>query len=382
MIVTTVKKKKRMFLGTINLAIFGVIIVVGLWPFNFWPENRVKWLKDQSGLHFFDQAIIYSTIPFSRSSSFPIDSFSLEIWLQPGKESYDYTARILSLYDGERTENIVISQWKSGLILQRGITKDHPEESFPKVGLKGALPKGVKRFFTITSGPGGTKIYSDGKLTGKYPKFHLFESGSNPGYLILGRSPGGRQSWNGNLYGLAIYNPSLTEEQVSQHFQRWINGEQTSLLRENGVFAFYLFDERSGNLARDHVGNHHLIVPSKFKILRKTVLVPPWKDFRPTCSYVTDMLTNILGFIPFGFFFSVYLSMRRPGPTRRLFLISVVSAGLMSLLIELAQVYLPTRSSQLMDVICNILGAGFGALAFLYSAKRRLALTNEEDLLP
>ena len=49
--------------------------------------------------------------------------------------------------------------------------------------------------------------------------------------------------------GLVIYSHSLTEEQVFQHFQRWVKWEQTSLLRENRVIALYVFDGRSGDLA-------------------------------------------------------------------------------------------------------------------------------------
>jgi len=52
-------------------------------------------------------------------------------------------------------------------------------------------------------------------------------------------------------------------------------------------------------------------------------------------------------------------------------MISVLIAGGLSLLIELLQVYLPTRSSQLMDVICNTVGAGTGSTAFLWIVRRQ-----------
>ncbi len=55
MTISTVKKKKRMFLGIINLAILGIIIMVGLWPFIFWPVNNVamiiKYELEQEGMN-------------------------------------------------------------------------------------------------------------------------------------------------------------------------------------------------------------------------------------------------------------------------------------------------------------------------------------------
>jgi glycopeptide antibiotics resistance protein len=86
-----------------------------------------------------------------------------------------------------------------------------------------------------------------------------------------------------------------------------------------------------------------------------------------------DVLTNLLGFIPFGFFLSAYLWMRKPRSIFRLLLISVIIAGCISLSIELIQVYLPTRSSQLTDILTNIFGAFLGGILFyLYDRKRHL----------
>ena len=45
-------------------------------------------------------------------------------------------------------------------------------------------------------------------------------------------------------------------------------------------------------------------------------------------------------------------------------LISIIIAGCISLSIELIQVYLPTRNSQLTDVITNTIGAIIGVILF------------------
>jgi VanZ family protein len=356
------------------LSVVVVIIVAGLWPFNFWPVNKARWLKDQNGIQFFGQAIIYSTISFFQSSSLPptpstLHPFSIEIWLQPEKESYDYTACILAFHTNQGFTNLSMGEWKSHLILQNRIG-----ETYQKIGLRDVFKNGVKRFFTITSGPEGTKVYIDGKLKGNYPKFNLFLGNEgNIGQLIFGNSPTGKQYWTGNLLGLAIYNKSLTEEQILKSFEEWEKNKKSPLKKEEGLVSSYLFDERSGTLAHDHVGSRHLLIPSTFKVLQKTILVPPWKDFSLSRSYFMDILTNILGFIPFGFFFSAYLWLRKPHSTYRILFISLLLAGCISLSIELIQVYLPTRSSQLTDVITNIFGSFLGGILFhLYYPKRHL----------
>jgi glycopeptide antibiotics resistance protein len=108
-----------------------------------------------------------------------------------------------------------------------------------------------------------------------------------------------------------------------------------------------------------------------FEVLKKTILVPPSKDFRFTRSYLMDVLTNILGFIPFGFFFSAYLWIKKPRSIFRLLLATTVIAGCMSLSIELIQVYIPVRNSQIMDIIMNIIGTSIGAALFSKSPLNR-----------
>jgi VanZ family protein len=208
----------------------------------------------------------------------------------------------------------------------------------------------------------------DGELVEKHPIFNLFSGNeSSIDQLVLGNLPTGKKFWTGNLLGLAFYSHSLTKDKVFQHFQRWMNKEESSLSTEEGIVSLYIFDEHSGTLAHDSVGDHHLLIPSRFKVLKKTILVPPWEDFRFTRSYLMDVLTNILGFIPFGFFFSAYLWLRKPSSIYRILLISGLVAGCISLSIELIQVYLPTRSSQLTDVITNILGTAIGVGLFFKS---------------
>ena len=326
----------------------------------FWNKGREE-VWNNGMLEYWDKKLNEpSSIPFFQHTNIPIQ-FSVEVYIQPGSEPGDYTGRILSFYDGRGTENFVLTQWRTGLILQKEI-QHLPEETYPKIGIRDALPKGVKRLFTITSGPEGTTVYIDGKPAEKRARFSLsLEKRGSPGWLILGNSPSGKRPWHGSLLGLAIYDRLLTREQVLDHFGVWEKSAASSLAGEEGIVALYPFDDRPGGRARNLAAGPDLTVPSELAVLQKNVLVPPWRDFRLTSSYLMDVATNILGFIPFGFFLSAYLRVRRDRPSHSILLLCTLAACLTSLSIELLQVYLPTRSSQFTDVICNTLGAGIGA---------------------
>ena len=74
--------------------------------------------------------------------------------------------------------------------------------------------------------------------------------------------------------------------------------------------------------------------------------------------YWTDVLVNISGFVPVGFFLLNYLSLiqqiKRPAAT-------VILIGFfLSLTIEILQWFLPTRDSDMTDLISNTFGTAIG----------------------
>jgi VanZ family protein len=375
-IVAMLKNRKRIFLGIINVVIFVVIMIAGLWPFNFSPDNKVKWLGDKNGVRFYGQGIIFSdpstSVPFH--PLFLNRSITIEILLQPDSETVPYISQILSLCDGKTYEGFFLAQWQSDLILQSNRIYPNKKWTHKKIELENMLEKERKRFISITSDDKETCIFIDGKLTGSHHDFSLLSSKDKTmsfDLLVLGNSATGKQYWIGNLFGLAIYNRVLTHEQIIRHFKWWADKKTLFPSGEEDLVALYVFNERSGQRAENLLDHHHFLIPTKFKMLQKTIFVPPWQDFRLNRSYIEDVVVNILGFIPLGFFLPAYLTLKKNRTAYRHLFLSVLLAGCISLTIELAQVYLPTRASQLTDVITNMAGAALGAALFYFCHQKK-----------
>src|SRR4030042_1467922 len=195
---------RKNLLGALCLAITTAILVAGLWPFNFSPENKVRWLRDRNGVEFYGQAVVFS----QASAPYLLHPLSIELWLQSTTEDSPHIGHILSILDEQGSENFFIGQWKSHLILGKGI---HGKATYREIGVRYVLKKGEKRFVALASGADGTNIYVDGILLKSNPRFHFFSMDEKPsGKILLGNSPRGSEYWRGNLLSLAIYDIVLT----------------------------------------------------------------------------------------------------------------------------------------------------------------------------
>jgi VanZ family protein len=83
-----------------------------------------------------------------------------------------------------------------------------------------------------------------------------------------------------------------------------------------------------------------------------------------------DFIINIVGFIPFGYLIELYIvsSLRRGGLLGKT-LLAVIAGIATSLLLEIAQFYIPGRTSSLFDVIANGIGTFVGVAYFLVEKK-------------
>jgi glycopeptide antibiotics resistance protein len=100
-------------------------------------------------------------------------------------------------------------------------------------------------------------------------------------------------------------------------------------------------------------------MPDRYVVAAKPLLSPPSFDNH------TDIVANVIGFIPLGFTLCGYLSSRWGRGAG--IVATVLLCGLLSLSIETFQWFLPTRDSDMTDVITNTMGAVGGALLYSLS---------------
>jgi len=372
------RRKSAKFIGAIFFSICLIMVAVAFWPFNFKPVNKVSWLHNRNGVNFYGQAMILSPPLWDGDdplkSPFQNKSITIELLLRPSTEYSDVgIGRILSFYDGYEPDVLFLGQWRNHLviwsrlqIIQNRFQKPVKRRDFSEIGLSKALPKDKDQFMTITSGIGGSSIYINGKLARAYPNYNVLSGfAGTPCQLVLGNSPNGGGYWTGYLSGLAIYNQTLTPSQVLKSYQEWIDKGSPSTPRDNGCIALYLFNERKGDIVYNHMDNgSHLKIPEVFKPLSRNILSTQWIPFNWDRSALQDISINIVGFVPFGFICAAFLIKTKRLRKSILFLATALIGLGFSMVIELVQVYLPTRDSSLTDVICNTLGTITGLILF------------------
>ncbi len=403
-------------LGIICLMIFAVILVAGLWPFNFNPHNKVEWLQDRNGIRFYGQGIVKLSDPPAFQKSFNNgNSISIEFLIRPEKERSNYIASILTFVDSQGDETFIIGQWRTHLIIRSLLDDGNGRRRYYEWGLDNVLQKNIVRLITISSGPGGTDLYLDGVWKNFYPgNLRLTAVQGNKSNMILGTSSTGERYWLGSILGLAIFNRTLNSKEILDHYHAWQQRglllpaterpksrqkdeifyrkdakeisssveksfqkssqpepspkQTTGLVSDSSIpDALYLFDEHSGERIRNHTYDQsHLQIPATFKPLRRTMLGMPGKGQWFKLWNLMDVAINILGFIPLGFFLSAWLQQAKKFSAARVYSISILVGFCVSLSIELTQAYLPTRDSSLLDVINNTLGTAIGAFLLKY----------------
>lgn len=345
-------------LGPLCAGVLSVILVTGLWPFRA-PKNDVTWLGGENGLRFGQHGIVTSTAVFRARSQ--DGACSLEIWLAPeGMKSSTILA-----FDSSPDPKFVFAlrQFGDALAIQRARVDARGALVRPWLKTNHVFEKGKRVLLTITGSPEKTMVYVNGRRANVSSGFGLV-NGDLTGQLVLGNSAI-KDSWSGQIIGLAVNDFELTPLQVADHFEYWTHQKVPAVSGEKTPFALYLFDEGKGYVVHDRMGSgNDLVIRARYFVLHPAFLHPAWDQFRSRWdgwmrwSYWSDVFLNVAGFIPLGFFFLAYFSLVRPVSRPQ---VLVVVLGLtISLMIEILQHFLPTRDSSMTDVITNTLGTVTG----------------------
>lgn len=351
-----------------------IILLFGLWPFNFHSENQVHWLENQDGIQFHKQiklksskrGIAYSPEQVDTPQSSVYCPVTIEINVESKKEPPNGLGYILSFYDGKSQEPLIIAQWLSYLIIRSRVNETNTRKKYREIDLRDAFQQNMKNLITIASGEETTDIFVNGKLAQSFSRTSFIGLSNIKGRLVIGNSSTGADPWIGNLYGLSIYDKLLSTEQIQQNYKNWNQHGNSRLEPQNDPFIMYAFnkehDSQIHNLADD---KNHLVIPSTFTPLARKLPVPSRDDFKFSRGLVSDVIINVFGFIPFGFCMAIYLIKNKHLHRGSAYMVAILSGACLSLIIEITQIYLPTRHSSSLDLVCNTAGAVLGILVIL-----------------
>jgi VanZ family protein len=349
------EKASSKLLGVACGLLLGGLLVAGLWPFHS-PRNQVVWFAGGNGLRFGGRGTILSLGKFKAANALTGAPCSLEIWFEPAVAAASGT--LFAFYAPGSPRQFSLRQSISDLALQSDLRGGRYRTLTTRLYVDDIFRRGKTLFVTITAKGGQTAVYIDGALARTAPKFPLSAKDFD-GELVIANSPGVGNSWSGLLRGLAFYDQEFSPTQVSHHYQTWIEKGRPDVSENERAVAIYLFDERGGHVIHNCVpSGSDLYIPDRYLVLDQTLLCPFWVAYRPTWGYWSDVLINIAGFVPFGFLFCAYFALG--GRVKRPALLTIFLGFTLSLTIESLQSFLPTRSSDMTDVITNTLGTCFG----------------------
>jgi hypothetical protein len=329
------------------LAVMTAILAYAtLTPFNFLQRNRAE-IRPGGGIAFSGYSTAYPLNPPRKLAR--VDSLTIVLRLETAMRGgqgilLDYAA-------SDRGVNLRIEQWRNDLLFSVGT-------SGPRQRCYLALPDAMKpgEAFTAVFFYDGRTL-SGWQSRGKAQRATL-PQGSRRNWdpeasLSLGSTVNGKFDWSGTLYSLAVYDRILTLDDLMSPGPD--GGSSDALLR-------YEFTSGTQRVVRD-MGRQpvdDLVIPDRALAPRRELLASP-SDYWHAPVDDSDVILNILVFVPYGYILAIALRsvLRRPA-------LSMVTAVLLvtafSLSIETLQHFLPTRNSSLMDVISNSIGGVIGVL--------------------
>ena len=366
----------RWWIG-LTIAVLFVILFFGLLPKGYLFLNDVTWLIKQPGIRFNGYGIAY-TDPIkelNNAGDTYANGLSIEIALKPASFHEPGFNFLFAIHNGNDGKQLVIGQYRSWLIAMNGDDYDHRRKTKRiAVNLAEALP--IPQFASITTGKDGTHIYLNGRLIRTKRDLTLKIPEGENGRLLLGNSVYGRHHWKGDVMGLAVYRYPLSDQDVTTHFNLWLKDGNFLFAKKYKPDMLYVFDEKNGEKVMDRAGgNIYFNIPSKMKILDRKILSFSWRRPKLDVEFFEDVMINLIGFIPFGFFLNATFAKAGKSFERHGILITIVLCFFVSLFIEVLQAWMPSRSSDVLDLVFNTSG---GALGALLAGSERLRLEEQK----
>lgn len=351
----------------ISIVTASITLCLCWWPFNFRAKNDVLVAPEQ-GKAFFNMGMVAAK-PYNPGHAFTKDTLQFDssrgasflFLLTPSEIPKNGLGCILTLHDGGKQSPLVIAQWQEHLALF--VRAPEAKKGYREVGLRDQLKIGKTVSLTIVSTATETSVLIDGQPVANYPGFSLLEShGQTKGQIILGNNQHGTEPWHGSI------------ERVIIHDQANLFSPG-SLPANRPVIDYRFTDHNNETVVNQGKGRFLLYIPTRF-VPRSPVFLAPMsrKEFGRSSTW-QDVALNIMGFMPISFCFAPFSGRITSQPVWQ-FLLTVSLAFCFSLIIETGQVFLPSRHSSQLDLLCNAVGGLLVASCFFLSAHTNMGFSS------
>jgi hypothetical protein len=299
-------KKEYLSLRSLLIAFFIILaamIFAGLYPFNFFQPNLVKWLPDEPGLYFDGLGIAFTekaaTITLKKA-------VSIELLLKERRDSQNSGPReIFSFYDGAVSPSLLVGRWGGRIFTYSRFERNQSDKWYKIFRTQRRFPRGQDHLVAVTFNEIEKAIYIDGRHENKQNVVLKSKSGiAFSGRFMLGNSPILKNGWNGEIKRLAIYNRILSPEEIAMHSRTVLKKGMRALAETPGCVALYPFDEGKGKTAGSLLGDiRPFFIPAGLNARDYLKLRLPHDNMRSEGFHKIDIIKNIVFLFPSVFCF-------------------------------------------------------------------------------
>jgi hypothetical protein len=200
-----------------NLTLTGNVEWLGSWGLSFTNGKAQASTANSKKIH----DLITST-----------NEFAIEAWLTPNNVVQEGPARIVSYSAGDNDRNFTLgqSQYNYDFMLQTATSSSNGEPALSTPDGDEVLQATLQHVVLTYSATDGRRLYVNGKLIDIIDEaISPLASWDDSFALILGREASNNHVWQGNIRLLAIYNRTLSQEQIYQNYDVGV-GEKFFLL--------------------------------------------------------------------------------------------------------------------------------------------------------
>ena len=363
---------RNLFLALFLVTVPGMLFI-GLYPFNYRPTNQVSWIEDEKGIRFDERGQAVVTVgsdwPWEGYTGEP---FTVELALRPSRTYNRRIPHIMALCDRSGREVAYFGQWKDSFIIRLMDNTSWIKKISREIGAGNLLIPGVKTLLTLVFNNNSVELYSGGKRVRRYDNLDLipFMMNGPVRTIIFGNSAAGDSPWKGDILGFSVIKGKLDPNTVRDRYASWFGDGNGSPTDDDNMLILYKFDNHNGRKIPNIAGESwHLLLPETLTPVRREFLSLPSRQFLQKRSFYEDAAINLFGFVPMGLILMGLLSRERKMRFTGSMMLAISGGALLSLLIEVNQVFLVSRSSSATDLLLNILGTVLGVVLYKWGMK-------------